>query len=165
MLISLVKDGDVICCEESQVAAFESQGYERSDSHRKPSQSQPVSVAQPVPSGLVRMAKGDLELTADRSQVSLLEKDGWAISTGSSVAVQQPESQQPGSQNQPQFSLKDVLLALDPNSDDDWTADKLVKLAVLKELTGRDVSRAEVNEAWPGFNRDVLRAVQQPESQ
>lgn len=162
MLISLAKDGDVISCEESQVAAFESQGYQRTDSAGKPSQSQPVSVAQPVPSGLVRMVKGDLELTANQSQVASLENDGWAISTGSSVAVQQPQSQQLESDNgQTQFSLKDVLLALDPNADEDWTVDKLVKLAVLKELTGREVSRAEVDEAWPGFSREVLRSVQQ----
>lgn len=98
MLISMIKDGDAIYCEESQVAAFGSRGYQRADAAEK---SSPIA----------------------------------------------------------QVSLKDTLLGLDPDADDDWTADKLVKLSVLKELTGREVSRAEVNEAWSGFNRDVLRDV------
>lgn len=164
VVLQRASDGDAILCDESQVAVFAAQGYVRTNPSELSSQNQSHSVVQPVPSGLVRLVKGDLEMVADPSQVVVFEAQGWTPYGGSAVTTRlenQPSQEPQISQSiDPQAELRALLALLDPNPDDDWTADKLIKLATLKEITGREVTRAEVNEVWPGFNRDVLRAHQ-----
>lgn len=54
--------------------------------------------------------------------------------------------------------IKQALRKLDPNDDGDWTAGGLPSLGRLKEIVGvDDLSRAEVGEADPGFNREVAQ--------
>lgn len=52
-------------------------------------------------------------------------------------------------------SIKGALHDLDPARDDDWTEGGLPSLSRMKELTGnRELTRAEVSEAEPGYTRD-----------
>lgn len=49
--------------------------------------------------------------------------------------------------------IKEALAKLDTAKDDDWTPGGLPNLARVKELTGADVTRKEIADAVPGFNR------------
>lgn len=51
-----------------------------------------------------------------------------------------------------------ALAQLDPTIDDHWTADGAPRLDVVAALSGEKVTRAEVTNADPEFNRDKARA-------
>lgn len=51
-----------------------------------------------------------------------------------------------------------ALNRLDPADDEHWTADGKPKMAALEVLMGRaDITRAQVDAAAPGFNREAAR--------
>lgn len=54
-------------------------------------------------------------------------------------------------------SLPEAIGLLDPNNDDHWTATNIPALDHLALLTGAKVSRLEVNQAAPGYNRAAAR--------
>lgn len=57
-----------------------------------------------------------------------------------------------------QGPLVAALKQLDPNDDEHWTADGKPKMTAVEALMGRsDITRAQVNEALPGFNREAAR--------
>lgn len=51
------------------------------------------------------------------------------------------------------MNLKEALASLDPSNDEHWTKEGLPILAVLANLIGTDVSRADVTAIAPAFNR------------
>lgn len=51
-----------------------------------------------------------------------------------------------------------VLKKLDPDSNDHWTNAGLPSISAVSEIAGAPVSRAQVAEAWPSFDRSVARA-------
>lgn len=51
------------------------------------------------------------------------------------------------------MELKEALAKLDPENNEHWTGNGDAKLEVLKEMTGEQVSRQDVVEAAPQFNR------------
>lgn len=53
------------------------------------------------------------------------------------------------------MTIKDVLVQLDPMADSDWTAEGLPAIAAVKDRLGTEVSRKQVTDAWPEFNRDL----------
>ncbi len=58
--------------------------------------------------------------------------------------------------------LKDALLSLQKDNDDHWTSDGAPRLDVLKELVGHDVTREDVTNEMPEFNRDAAGATDEP---
>lgn len=56
------------------------------------------------------------------------------------------------------MDLAAAISLLDPENPDHWTADGKPKMAVLEEFTNGNLTRAEVEEAFPEFNRDTARA-------
>lgn len=52
------------------------------------------------------------------------------------------------------LTLEDALKRLDPDDDAHWTKTGLPDCNVLKELTGTAVTRQEVNDVAPDFNRE-----------
>jgi len=55
----------------------------------------------------------------------------------------------------PPETLVDIIYALNGSDDSHWTKGGLPDLNVLKERTGRYVSRGEVKETAPGFRRST----------
>jgi hypothetical protein len=53
--------------------------------------------------------------------------------------------------------LVDVLNTLDPENDEHWTQNGLASLDVVSEAVGEHVSRKDIEDAAPDFNRDVAR--------
>lgn len=53
------------------------------------------------------------------------------------------------------MALLDVLKQLDPGNDDHWTGTGLPSVNTVIELHGEPVTRAQISEAWPGFDRDA----------
>lgn len=57
-----------------------------------------------------------------------------------------------------QSPLAAALKRLDPANDEHWTADGKPKMTAVEALLGRaDVTRAQVDAALPGFNREAAR--------
>ena len=52
-------------------------------------------------------------------------------------------------------TLLEGLRTLDPTNDAHWTAEGLPRLAVLEELTGKNVTRQDVNATAPGLTRNT----------
>lgn len=157
-MILLARDGDVIRCEESQVAVFELQGYQRTvpageSSIRLSQVASGASESQSHAIGSVCMTKNGQELHADPGQVAVFEASGWRV-VGS-----EPAAGPTGVTSQ--SDLRTALAGLDPEAESDWTQDHQPRLAVLKEILGHEASRAQIAEAWPGFSRDALRVHQQ----
>lgn len=57
------------------------------------------------------------------------------------------------------MSLVDSLAKLDPNNDEHWTTNGDPLLNVVKDLHGSAVTRAQINEAVPGFSRSNFNLV------
>lgn len=64
-----------------------------------------------------------------------------------------PEDDDPDEDDADETSIGDVLEQLDPANDDHWTEAGLPAMAVVEKLLGRNVSRADVEAAAPGFKR------------
>lgn len=57
-----------------------------------------------------------------------------------------------------QSPIVSALKRLDPADDEHWTADGKPKMSALEALMGRaDITRAQVDAAAPGFNREAAR--------
>lgn len=57
-----------------------------------------------------------------------------------------------------QSPIAEALNKLDPEDDEAWTADGKPKMSAVEAALGRtDVTRAQVDAAVPGFNREVAR--------
>ncbi len=54
------------------------------------------------------------------------------------------------------MNLSEAIRSLDPKNDEHWTENGLPQLAVLKELTGKHVSRKEATDAEPLVTRGRL---------
>lgn len=50
-------------------------------------------------------------------------------------------------------SILDALANVDPTNDEHWTADGVVRVDVVSELVGEDVTRADITAVAPKFNR------------
>lgn len=58
-------------------------------------------------------------------------------------------------------TLGEAIGALDPENDKHWTSNNLPALDVLEELTGKKVTRDEVNSVADGYTRAKARAAKQ----
>jgi len=58
----------------------------------------------------------------------------------------------------PDAGVQAALAQMDPENDSQWTALGLVRLEALEAVMGREVSRGDVRQADPGFDRDAARA-------
>lgn len=54
-------------------------------------------------------------------------------------------------------SLTGALCALDPANDEHWTSQGLPRLDAVYAKHGREVTRIDINEAFPGFTRERAR--------
>lgn len=52
------------------------------------------------------------------------------------------------------MEIKEALEQLDVLDDDHWTTDGLPRVDAVEGILGRDVSRQDITDAAPGFNRD-----------
>lgn len=63
-----------------------------------------------------------------------------------------------GDQGDGQSPIAAALSKLDPADDEHWTADGKPKMTALEAIMGRsDITRAQVDAAMPGFNREKAR--------
>ncbi len=79
---------------------------------------------------------------------------------GSTDAEPEPGEAEPGrpAEGDGQSPIAKALSELDPADDEHWTADGKPKMSALEAILGRaDVTRAQVDAAAPGFNRDAAR--------
>lgn len=53
------------------------------------------------------------------------------------------------------MEILNILKGLDPANDEQWTSEGLPQVSAVQKLLGADVSRQQINEAWPNFNRKV----------
>lgn len=58
--------------------------------------------------------------------------------------------------------IKEALLKLDVGNADHWTGAGLPAVGAVSELLGEAVSRQEISNAWPGYDRDAAIAAQTP---
>jgi chromosome segregation ATPase len=61
------------------------------------------------------------------------------------------------------MEIVEALKQLAPENDEQWTSDGLPKVDVVAELTGEDVKRAQITDAWPEFNRSLANADEAPD--
>lgn len=59
------------------------------------------------------------------------------------------------------LTLAEAIGSLDPEVDDHWTSNNLPAIDTLADLTGKAVTRAEVNEVAEGYTRAKARAAKQ----
>lgn len=79
---------------------------------------------------------------------------------GSADAEPEPGQAEPGrpDQGDGQSPLAKALTQLNPTDDEHWTADGKPKMSAIEAIMGRsDVTRAQVEAAAPGFNREAAR--------
>lgn len=79
---------------------------------------------------------------------------------GGGHAEAQPGEAEPGRSDQGdgQSPIAAALSKLDPADDEHWTADGKPKMTALEAIMGRsDITRAQVDAAVPGFNREKAR--------
>jgi len=80
---------------------------------------------------------------------------------GNSDAEPEPGEAEPGrdGEGDGQSPITKALSRLDPENDDQWTAEGKPKMSAIEDALGRsDVTRAQVTAAAPGFDRDAARA-------
>ena len=62
--------------------------------------------------------------------------------------------------------IKDVLLGLDPENDELWTQDGKPRMeAVELGVQDTDITRKQVTDAWPEYNRDFARELKEEKSE
>lgn len=79
---------------------------------------------------------------------------------GGSDAQPEPGAAEPGrpGEGDGQSPINQALSRLDPEDDEAWTADGKPKMSAIEAVMGRsDVTRAQVDAAAPGFDRDAAR--------
>lgn len=79
---------------------------------------------------------------------------------GDSDAQPEPGAAEPGrpGEGDGQSPINQALSRLDPEDDEAWTADGKPKMSAIEAAMGRsDVTRAQVDAAAPGFDRDAAR--------
>jgi len=84
-----------------------------------------------------------------------------ASAEGRSDAEAVPGEAEPGrdGEGNGHHPINQALSRLDPEDDDAWTADGKPKMSAIEAAMGRsDVTRAQVDAAAPGFDRDAARA-------
>jgi len=79
---------------------------------------------------------------------------------GNSDAEPEPGEAEPGrdGEGDGQSPITKALSRLDPENDDQWTAEGKPKMSAIEDALGRsDVTRAQVTAAAPGFDREAAR--------
>ncbi len=75
--------------------------------------------------------------------------------------IDDPEEDDPETEkSDPEMAdkIRDALTSLDPDDDELWTIEGAPKMVSVEELVGTsEIKRADVDLAYPGFNRDVAR--------
>jgi hypothetical protein len=64
-----------------------------------------------------------------------------------------------------QMSLSAALASLDPNEESHWTSGGLPRMEVLEALVGKELTRADVDEAAPDLKRSTAPELKAPEPQ
>ncbi len=62
------------------------------------------------------------------------------------------------------MDIRDIILKLDPGNDDHWTAAGLPSVGAVSEFAGEGVSRQQIGEAYPGYNREKANDRLSPKS-
>jgi len=65
----------------------------------------------------------------------------------------------------PTNDIKEALELLDPTCDDHWTAQGLPSVAAVKELSGSDVTRMQIDALAPGLCRDSVLGSIMPQAE
>ena len=147
-LIKIEKGGKSALCEERQLAAYLGDGWVRA-AVDPAAEAEQVDV--PLAPGLFRITKGDRSALCDEKNWPRLEEKGWA--RGEAPAEAEAEA---GGEDEDPEGLAAILAGLDPFDDDLWNKDGSVKLAALNETFQLEETKASVEAAWPGFNREAL---------
>ena len=58
-------------------------------------------------------------------------------------------------------TIVEALNMLDPENDEHWTSRKLAQVDEVEKLLGREVTRAEIEEAAPDFDREAAKAAKE----
>lgn len=111
----------------------------------------PVGTGRTPPERLLRMEKEGSIAFCDPQQQEVLELAGWQRADKAPVTVS-TETPTETSAN----PLRDVLQGLSVDDASFWNADGQVNISALRTLVA-DVTRDQVNEAWPGFTRAALQ--------
>ena len=63
------------------------------------------------------------------------------------------------------MEIKEALGKIDFNDDSHWTGDGLVQVSVVAKMVGRQLTRQEITDAWPEFNRSMEKADAEAQAQ
>lgn len=55
------------------------------------------------------------------------------------------------------ISIRDALLTLRRDDESQWNKNGSPKVDVVSDICGYKVKKADVDESWPGFTRDMLK--------
>lgn len=55
-------------------------------------------------------------------------------------------------------NIRAYLAKLDPGNEDHWTNAGLPSVAAVSKMAGEVITRAQIAEAWPGFDREAANA-------
>lgn len=93
----------------------------------------------------------------------LIEEDalasGMELGDGRQSGQKQPEPQGDGGQQSAKLeTVADALKLLDASNDEHWTSRGIPSVDAVSASLGRAVTRAEIEEAIPGFNRTAAKA-------
>jgi len=157
-LITIENGRKVGYCELFQLAAMEAKGWRRCAVSPTGQQVQEL-VVEPK-ACLFPIYKDGSLAWCDQKSLPAMEKAGW-VTGDNEVALEGSGGSggDSGEDDAPEVctdGLSDILAGLDPYDDELWTHRGLVKLAELNERFGLDATRADIDETWPNFDREVL---------
>lgn len=119
----------------------------------------PANTGRTPPEKLLRMQREDSITFCDPQQREVLEAAGWQRADKTPAAVSADAPAGPFSPEVTEVTanpLRDVLQGLSVDDASFWNADGQVNISALRTLVA-DVTRDQVNEAWPGFTRAALQ--------
>lgn len=125
----------------------------------------------------VEIRRGEATGSCRRSDLEKMLADGWFIvdggndgetqssgdggGTGEEKSLQSREGEgEKEEETEIEDPLVTLLAGLDPDDVATWTNEGLVRVTEVSILYGAKISKAEIENSWPGFGRSVLREYQ-----
>lgn len=111
----------------------------------------------PAFKNLMSMWRASLE--GEQSELKLETTPDTASTPSPSPEVQPTLPSAPVEEEDTELTLAEVIQSLNPDTDDHWTKLNIPSMEAVEKAFGKNVTRAEVEAAAPGFNRDAARAL------
>ncbi len=152
-LYYLEKDGQTAICERAQIAPMEAKGWQVTGLVPPPDNTAaPAAPEPPRPKpGMVPVWKDRRQGWIDQATRARALADGWKLEPDGEAEV--PAE---GGNALDDAELRTILEGLDPGDDDLWNKSGTLSVRAFNEQFGASLTAADVERAWPGFDREAL---------